>query len=433
MSSKVESIAITGERKNNAVGFKGNNSTGIINSNRVGKELDIKVVCVGAANTGKTTFLRYWESGECPLHLSTTIQMEFHRREMTIAVPSYAYYEKSHRCEEASSSSVNNNNNSSYQECKVRSQHSSHKTTQLPIPTTPPSISSGNNNWNNGNSSSSNSNNYSSLQNPFGDDYRIIPPSMPSFYTPATYCSSRSDSDNNNNNNNNDNGDKDNEQVEWSLTHVPAIVKVWDIQGQESTKKMTRIFYTGAIAVLIFCEISSSSDSLANALSWKNDVEQKIFIPKTKWPNSTSRNPVHQKQQKQQQEKQEKGESMEKEEYANPPCWLVVNKYDLLSLLPTPPLWASHTALDHWCAQHDFAGWTYTAGRRGINVEAVMQALIAEAVRRFPQQFSIVSGKRNNSGNHTNDDDDDNDDDMAIVPRTRNRQYKRPEGGCCSK
>ncbi|KAH9598621.1 Small GTPase [Trypanosoma melophagium] len=438
MPSKVVSKTTTGEGKKDTMGVKGNSSSiKSMNSNGVGKELDIKIVCVGAANTGKTTFLRYWESGETPLHLSTTIQMEFHRREMTITVPSYSYYERQQCFEEASATNTNtdnnnnNNNNtgdnehsksSSNQECKVHSRHASQTATRSPIFIPPPSLSSGNHNWNNTNKSS---NNYNGLQNPFGDGYRIIPPRMPSFYyTPVT---------NSNGSSNSRNSEKDNASLGWSLSQVPAIVKVWDIQGQECTKKMTRIFYTGAIAVLIFCEISSSMDSLENALSWKSDVEQKIFIPTTKPSNSTSRDSIkrntppypYQQAKHHSDETQQKGGCVENADYANPPCWLVVNKYDLLPALPTPPTWASHLALDDWCERHRFAGWTYTAGRRGVNVEAVMQALIAEAVGRFPQQFCILSDNNNNNSN--------NSDNIAVVPRTRNRQQKRREGGCCSK
>ncbi|KEG08437.1 putative ras-related protein rab, partial [Trypanosoma grayi] len=365
----------------------------------VARELDIKVVCVGAANTGKTTFLRYWETGECPLHLSTTIQMEFHRREMSIAVPPSAYFEPN-SCTETTETTTTMASPPCDEGTAPKGDEAC-TVGALPVPFTESVAVEGNSSSGGGGGGGSRSStgeftfrrrrsptpvglssnalagssSYAVLQNPFGDEYAITPPRLPAFYPAAmagrsgsTRSSSRTT------------GGGEEGEIEWPLTHVPAIVKVWDIQGQESTKKMTRIFYTGAMAVIIFCEMSSNIESLTSALSWKSDVAQKIFVPQGGKPRRSSSSSGASKCQQQQQEKGD-GEGD-----ANPPCWLVVNKYDLLAGLPSPPSWASHAALDEVCARHGFAGWSYAAGRRGVNVEAVVRAVIAAAVERFPQQ-----------------------------------------------
>ncbi|EKF38777.1 ras-related protein rab, putative [Trypanosoma cruzi marinkellei] len=411
------------------------------------REIDIKLVCVGAANTGKTTFLRCWETGDAPVHLSTTIQMEFHRREMSIAVPSPVYFEQKNRSAEefkmtASTHSENNNapggnNQSLHREvvlgCSGGNSNKKDSTHNSALPSS----------WRFSRNlneerlfSSSVSKEYSNNgsrnsmhgipHNPFGSDYAILPPQIPPPHlnvfpsggsTGKRICSLFYDKDMKNEN-----------EGKWPLVHVPAIVKVWDIQGQESTKKMTRIFYTGAIAVLIFCEMSDNMDSLISALSWKSDVAQKIHIPKEKSLLASSTSPSFEGKSDARDENLPRGQ-IEEIESENPPCWLVVNKYDLLSSLASPPEWASHAALDELCARHGFAGWSYAIGRRGVNVEAVVQAVIFAAMKRFPHKFTWVWRKEtihvtpSGKGNGVD----------PVVLRTARQLKKHQRRGCCSK
>ncbi|RNE98166.1 putative ras-related protein rab [Trypanosoma rangeli] len=404
------------------------------------RELDIKVVCVGAANTGKTTFLRYWETGESPLHLSTTIQMEFHRREMCIVVPSAAYFEQRHRPAGALNTTVDAAHKECHEDqqtqhkedtvgsrcgdtCKgnVHSCVQSHGVQRhLASSTEHISTVSGVRRCSAG---SSGGRSYAFLQNPFGSEYAIAPPQLPPFYAMASACggtTSRCGSTLTGN-------DVQQEgEAQWSLLDVPAIVKVWDIQGQESTKRMTRVFYTGAIAVLIFCEMSNGIDTLTSALSWRSDVAQKIHISKGKLSNTSTKAPSPHGGDSAARGKRSLQQLNEETE--NPPCWLVINKYDLLAGLTSPPTWASHAALDELCARHGFAGWSYAAGRRGVNVEAVVRAVIAAAVDRFPQLFSRVW---DNSG--VGADPNDSGGAGTVVLRTRRRPQQHQRNGCCSK
>ncbi|EAN84659.1 putative ras-related protein rab [Trypanosoma cruzi] len=420
------------------------------------REIDIKLVCVGAANTGKTTFLRCWETGNPPMHLSTTIQMEFHRREMSIAVPSPVYFEKKNRSVEefkmttsknfvgdnaldgnderlhredafgcSSISGDNSNNNKSNRD----NAHNIAQPCSLPFFRNENgerllSSSVGKGNGNNGNSNSNSSHGFP--HNPFGSEYVLLPPRIPpphlkafpnSSSTGRRICSLFYEND-----------VKNEKEGKWPLVHVPAIVKVWDIQGQESTKKMTRIFYTGAIAVLIFCEMSNSMDSINSALSWKSDVEQKIHIPKEKSLLVSSTPPAIGGKFDTRGGNSSKGQ-IEEIESENPPCWLVVNKYDLLSGFASPPEWASHAALDELCARHGFAGWSYAVGRRGVNVEAVVQAVIFAAMERFPRKFTWVW---ENETIHVSSNGKGSGVDPVVL-RTRKRLKQHQRSGCCSK
>ncbi|RNF27366.1 putative ras-related protein rab [Trypanosoma conorhini] len=405
------------------------------------RELDIKVVCVGAANTGKTTFLRYWETGESPLRLSTTIQMEFHRREMSIVVPSPAYFEQRLRRAEALSTTAAAAGKEPSGERQTRHQEDAagrrcsgnerdnvhscappHDLRRLCASTTDQRSTVAGGGGCSSSSSSSGSRSYALLQNPFGSAYAIAPPRLPPFYATSSArggTASRRGAGV---------ASHDVEQEgedQWSLLEAPAIVKVWDIQGQESTKRMTRVFYTGASAVLIFCEMSNSIDTLTSALSWRSDVAQKIHIPKGKPSTNPTTPPPFGRDTAARGKRIPQQQS---EETENPPCWLVINKYDLLASLTSPPTWASHAALDELCASHGFAGWSYAAGRRGVNVEAVVRAVIAAAVDRFPQQFSRVW---DNDGVGADPSESGGAD--TVVLRTRMRPQQRPSGGCCSK
>jgi GTPase SAR1 family protein len=142
-----------------------------------------------------------------------------------------------------------------------------------------------------------------------------------------------------------------------------AIVKVWDIQGQDQSKIMTRTFYSRAVGALIFCELTKEPESLEQALLWKKDVCEKVFVTRA-----------------------DKSEE-------NPPCWLVVNKYDLLKDMPTSsyPAWASRQQLDQFCEANGFFGWSYAAGLKGLNVRETVEALVAASISRFPAEIRSLS------------------------------------------
>ncbi|CUG93116.1 ras-related GTP-binding protein, putative [Bodo saltans] len=281
-------------------------------------EVTLKIICVGAAATGKTTFLKFWETNkESPAHsVRTTISMEFHKHEMDIALPppnvapsitSFLPPEQNHTDTDPSSTS------------------SSPNLTQQP---------SGANFSRENSIVRENSIGGSESRRGSVAPYRLAAPLVRDNFGPET------------------------EQRR-------AIVKVWDIQGQEHSKTMTRGFYSGALGAMVFCELASHTDSLDAAVLWKKDVDSKVWVSK--------------------------GDGREEKI----PCWLVVNKYDVIKDLPAPqcPTWATHQALDAFVKAHGFVGWSYASGLKGVNVLDTVRAAVSRCAERFPEEIrNVASG-----------------------------------------
>jgi GTPase SAR1 family protein len=297
-------------------------------------ELNLKLVCVGAANTGKSTFLKYWETKESHLMMRTTINMEFHKQEMDILLPAKdAVLVQPTR---DSQGVVDATTMSSF----FRSEPS--KASSGSLFSAPPQ------------SSNAAVASHEAASNKAGPHYRITAPAIPE-YSP---CETQR-----------------------------AIVKVWDIQGQESTKSLTRVFYQGAIGALVFCEINSSPETLESAALWKRDINGKVFVTR----GDKSEEPV--------------------------PCWLVVNKYDKLKDMPAPPPWASRPSIDAFAAEHGFVGWSYAAGQRGLNVAETVQGLVAKCIEIFPEEIRRQSGGAGGGSG-------------PMVQRTR--RHVKPNQACCN-
>jgi GTPase SAR1 family protein len=274
-------------------------------------EVTLKIICVGAAATGKTTFLKFWEmKKESPAHsVRTTISMEFHKHEMDISLPppnvapsisSFLPPEQTHSDADPSSTS------------------SSPNLAQNPS----------------ANFSRENSMGGSESRRGSVAPYRLAAPLVRDNFGPDTETRR-------------------------------AIVKVWDIQGQEHSKTMTRGFYGGALGAMVFCELTTHTESLDAAVLWKKDIDSKVWVAK--------------------------GDGREEKI----PCWLVVNKYDVIKDLPAPqcPTWATHQALDAFVKLHGFVGWSYASGMKGVNVLDTVKAAVSRCVERFPEEIrNVASG-----------------------------------------
>lgn len=310
---------------------KRGNSSASPSPSRGSEEVTLKLLCVGAASTGKSTFLKYWETKEVHHIVRTTIQMEFHKQEMDIFLPPPGGFEAN-----PSSSPMIMASSSNFAQTDGTPSGSSSPTLGGSVTKRASSVA--------------------------GNCYRLATPEVRTNYGPLT-------------------------------DRRRAIVKVWDIQGQESTKLMTRIFYTGAVGALIFCELTNTPESLESAVLWKQDIDAKVRVPKADGSG-------------------EQGI----------PCWLVANKYDLIKDMPNGvgPSWATRQLLDQFAAQHGFVGWSYAAGLKGINVSETVASLVGKCVERFPEEIrnQTMAPPSGQSGG-------------VVLQRTRRPQ--KQDNGCCNR
>jgi GTPase SAR1 family protein len=315
---------------------RGNSTTASPSPPRANQEeVTLKIVCVGAAASGKSTFLKFWETNQQHHHLRSTIQMEFHKLEMDVELP---LADNPAAVQAITSYKALGSGNNSSALAASDPQSGANLGSSL--------VSS---------SSFLRGQSSGALTSPTLS-YKLTVPELPQY-----------------------GGCSENRR---------AIVKVWDIQGQENTKFMTRPFYSGAVGALVFCEITQTPDSLDSAVLWKKDICQKVFVQRA-----------------------DKSEE-------NPPCWLVVNKYDVLKDMPPAsyPAWASRQQLDQFCEANGFSGWSYAAGLKGLNVKETVEALVAASIARFPAEIRSLSQAGQAQG--------------VNMQRTR-RQQKPADTGCC--
>jgi small GTP-binding protein len=119
-------------------------------------------------------------------------------------------------------------------------------------------------------------------------------------------------------------------------------LQIWDIAGQDYAPHVSHVFFRGAYAAVIACDITSER-SYEVAAQWKHDIDAKVFFPGTA---------------------------------TNIPCILLLNKCDMGS---------SHMTgeqLDAFCQQHGFiAGWYEVSARTGHNLAVAFEALLKQIVR----------------------------------------------------
>jgi Ras-related protein Rab-7L1 len=63
-----------------------------------------------------------------------------------------------------------------------------------------------------------------------------------------------------------------------SQTGAKLSIQLWDVAGQERFAGMNRIFYQHAVGAIIVYDVTNKS-SFENALKWKKDVNDKVFLP----------------------------------------------------------------------------------------------------------------------------------------------------------
>ncbi|XP_044023081.1 ras-related protein Rab-32 isoform X2 [Siniperca chuatsi] len=64
--------------------------------------------------------------------------------------------------------------------------------------------------------------------------------------------------------------------IEWDAKTVVRL-QLWDIAGQERFKKMSRVYYKGAMGAVVVFDITKSS-TLKAASEWKQDLDSKVCL-----------------------------------------------------------------------------------------------------------------------------------------------------------
>jgi len=121
-------------------------------------------------------------------------------------------------------------------------------------------------------------------------------------------------------------------------------VQLWDIAGQERFIGLTAAYYKHAVAAVVVFDITNEK-SLLNAVSWKTDVDKKVFLPN--------------------------GESI--------PVVLFANKWDLIQEEGSARV-LSDTGLEVFCRKHNFVGWFSTSAKTGLNIRKGMNFMISKIV-----------------------------------------------------
>ena len=120
--------------------------------------------------------------------------------------------------------------------------------------------------------------------------------------------------------------------------------RFWDIAGQKRFIGLTNTYYRGASATIVVVDITVSG-SLESALSWKRDVDSKVFLPN--------------------------GD--------NVPTILLANKFDLLQENPSLRQYQD-TDLNEFCHENGFLGWFSASAKTGYNIRKAMHYIIGETV-----------------------------------------------------
>lgn len=195
----------------------------------------------------------------------------------------------------------------------------------------------------------------------------------------------------------------------------PLHVQCWDIQGQEHSRNMTRTYYADAFAALVFVDITRPA-SLADAVLWRGDIISKVFVKTASdasiegkgGPSKASAippsrhgkggRPANSGNTKEGSPGTSHGDA---EEECPIPCWLVLNKCDLLDpkthQFPSREAWQAQTSeyrdLDDFCARTGFVGWSLASGTRDINVNGTMERVIQMCCNQFPREIYRHSTK----------------------------------------
>ncbi|XP_070835289.1 ras-related protein Rab-32 [Chaetodon trifascialis] len=125
--------------------------------------------------------------------------------------------------------------------------------------------------------------------------------------------------------------------IEWDPKTVVRL-QLWDIAGQERFKKMSRVYYRGAMGAVVVFDITNSS-TLEAAAEWKQDLDSNVGLD--------SGRPV--------------------------PAVLLANKCDMIGR--NRDLVSS---LDGFCKDNSFVGWFETSAKDNINIDEAGAFLVKQ-------------------------------------------------------
>ncbi len=114
-----------------------------------------------------------------------------------------------------------------------------------------------------------------------------------------------------------------------------ARLQMWDIAGQERYGNLTRVYYQQAAGAIIVYDVSHHQDCV---LKWKSDLLGKI---------------------------------------PNVPVVLFANKLDLVDSIDAD-------ALNQFCTNHDFIGWSGTSAKYGKGIDSGIKHLVDYMVKHAP-------------------------------------------------
>ncbi|XP_040917206.1 ras-related protein Rab-32 [Toxotes jaculatrix] len=124
--------------------------------------------------------------------------------------------------------------------------------------------------------------------------------------------------------------------VEWDARTVVRL-QLWDIAGQERFKKMSRVYYKGAMGAIVVFDLTNSL-TLGAASEWKQDLDSKVCLD--------SGGPI--------------------------PAVLLANKCDMTNRD------ADLSSLDNFCEENSFVGWFETSAKDNINIDEAGAFLVRQ-------------------------------------------------------
>merc|ERR550517_1551132 len=110
-------------------------------------------------------------------------------------------------------------------------------------------------------------------------------------------------------------------------------VQLWDIAGQERFIGLAPTYYKHAVAAIVVFDITSMA-TLENAVKWKADVDDKVFLFN--------------------------GDHI--------PVVLLANKWDLVENVKEEDREVKNDDLHKTCSENHFEGWFSTSAKTGLNV-----------------------------------------------------------------